>query len=184
MIKYVKVMFHTTSSANPNIEYKVDEVNISKEWNPSAVKGKDYGGFNYTREDCIIRWLHRGDTIYDVEVPKDAENIQIEGATTLYRTNKIVIRNPRKITDDLALYYYRISNIPEKTYYKTLAVVSIMNYKKTAYTILREKVSKDNIDEVLEEWNSFIFHGGEHDKNKVYPLVEEISKELLKIKEQ
>lgn len=180
MNKFVKVMYGTTSGANSNLKYKVNEVNISNDWNPKAEKGKDYGGFNYTSEDCIIRWLHRGDTIYDVEVPKDAENIKIEGATTLYRTNKIIIKNPRKVDDDLALYYYQISNIPEKSYYKTLAVVSIMNYRKTAYTILKDKVNKNNIKEVLEEWNNFIYHGGEHDKTKEYPLVNEIEIELKK----
>lgn len=59
----------------------------------------------------------------------------------------------------LALHFYNISKIPEKSYYKALGVVSIMNYKKTAYAIFRDKVNKNNIDEVLEEWNDFISHG-------------------------
>ena len=31
-----------------------------------------------------------------------------------------------------------------------------MNYKKTALAIFKDKVNKDNIDEVLENWNSFV----------------------------
>ena len=31
-----------------------------------------------------------------------------------------------------------------------------MNYRKTALEILKDKVNKKNIDEVLEEWNDFI----------------------------
>ena len=50
----------------------------------------------------------------------------------------------------MALHYYRISDIPEKSYYKALAVVSIMNYKKTAYAILEDKVNKNNITENLK----------------------------------
>lgn len=31
------------------------------------------GGFNFSTESKILRWLVRGDTIYDVELPEDAE---------------------------------------------------------------------------------------------------------------
>ncbi len=183
MSKYVKVMF---GNKGANFEYKIDDVNIATEWSPKADNGRDFGGFNYTTEDCILRWLHRGDTIYDVEVPNDAENIKLEGATTIYRANKIIVRNPRKIDDDLALHFYRISNIPEKSYYKALGAVAIMNYKKTALEILRDKVNKDNIDEVLEEWNDFISHGGKNDRkdcsetvNLIGELLEEVKSDLL-----
>ena len=180
MSKYVKVMFDTVSGADRNLEYKLNEVNIANNWNPTATKGRDFGGFNYTTEDSILSWLHRGDTIYDVEIPKDAENIKIYGATTIYRTNKIIIKNPRKVDDDLALYFYKMSNIPDKSYYKALGVASIMNYKNTALTILRDKVNKDNIDIVLEEWNDFINHGGKNDRsNETVNLIDEY---LIEIK--
>ena len=180
--KYVKVMFKTTSGANKDIKYKINEVNTCDNWNPNAKKGRDFGGFNYTTEDCIIRWLHWGDTIYDVEIPSDAKNIKLDGATTIYRTNKIIISNPRKIDDKLALHFYQISNIPEKSYYKALGVVSIMNYKKTAYAILKDKVNKNNIDIVLEEWNDFISHGNKSDRKDANNLVKEITKYLYEIK--
>ena len=182
MSKFVKVMFGTTSGAKSDFKYKIDEVNISNNWNPNAESGKDFGGFNYCSEECILRWLHRGDTIYDVEVPKDAENIKIEGATTIYRTNKIIIKNPRKVDDDLALHFYNISNIPEKSYYKALGGVAIMGYEKTARAILRDKVNESNIDEVLEEWNDFISHGNKNDRKNVNNLVKEIENYLYKLK--
>lgn len=181
--KYVKVMFDTTSGAS-DFEYKINEVNISNNCNPNASNGKDFGGFNYTIEDCIIRWLHRGDTLYDVEIPNDAENIKIDGATTIYRTNKIIISNPRKINDEIAFEFYKKSNIPEKSYYKALAVATIMNYKKTAYAILNDKVNKNNIDEVLEEWNDFISHGGKNDRKDVNNFVKEIENHLHSLKEK
>lgn len=180
--KYVKVMFGTTSGAKSDFKYKVNEVNISEHWNPTAEKGRDFGGFNYTTEDCILRWLHRGDTIYDVEIPDDAENIKLDGATTVYRANKIIINNPRKVDDDLALHFYKISKIPEKSYYKALGVVSIMNYKNTAYAILKDKVNKDNIDDVLEEWNDFISHGNKDDRKDTNDLVTEVERYLYEIK--
>lgn len=180
--KFVKVMFGTTSGAKSDFEYKINEVNVSDNWNPSAEKGRDFGGFNYTTEECILRWLHRGDTIYDVEIPDDAENIKIEGATTIFRTNKIIISNPRKIDDELALHYYKISNIPEKSYYKALGVVSIMNYKKTAYAIIKDKINKNNIDEALEEWSDFISHGDKNDRKDLNGLVKEVNDYLYEIK--
>ena len=182
MSKFVKVMFGTTSGAKSDFKYKIDEVNISSNWNPTAESGKDFGGFNYCSEECILRWLHRGDTIYDVELPKDAEIVKIEGATTIYRTNKIIIKNPRKVDDDLALHFYNISNIPEKSYYKALGVVAIMDYEKTARAILRDKVNESNIDEVLEEWNDFISHGNKNDRKNVNNLVKEIEDYLYKVK--
>lgn len=181
MSKYLKVMFGVKSGAS-DFEYKIDEVNIAKTWNPKAQKGRDFGGFNYTSEDCIIRWLHRGDTIYDVEIPEHAENIKIDGATTLYRTNKIVLRNPRKVYDDLALHFYKISNIPEKSYYKALGAVSVMNYKKTAIQILRDKVNENNIGEVIEEWNDFINYGGSHNRKNSNETVNMIDRMLNEIK--
>lgn len=177
MSKYVKVMF---GNKGANFEYKIGEVNVATVWNPKAENGRDFGGFNYASEECILRWLHRGDTLYDVEIPEDAENIKVESATTIYRTNKIILKNPRPVDDEMALHFYKISSIPEKSYYKVLGVVSIMNYKNTALAILKDKVNKDNIDIVLEEWNDFIDHGGKEDRGS--STVDMIEKELYKIK--
>lgn len=49
-----------------------------------------------------------------------------------------------------------------------------MNYKKTAHLIFKDKVNKDNINEVLEEWNDFISHGGKNDRKDLNGLVKEI----------
>lgn len=182
MEKYVKVMYGTTSGAKSDFKYKIDEVNVANNWNPNAGNGKDFGGFNYCCEDCILRWLHRGDTIYDVIVPEDAENIKLEGATTIYRTNKIIISNPRKVDDEMALHFYKISRIPEKSYYKALGAISIMNYRKTAFQILRDKVNKKNINLVLEEWNDFISHGNKNDRKDANDLVSQIETYLYEIK--
>lgn len=181
MNKYVRVMDGLKSNAGGS-EYKLNEINVSDSWNPEAHSGKEFGGFNFTTESCILRWLHRGSTIYDVEIPKDAETVKIEGATVLFRTNKIIVKNPRKVDDDLALHYYEISNIPEKSYYKALGAVAVMNYKKTALKILKDKVNKNNINEVLKEWNEFIDHDGKNDRKDSNETVKLIERMLLEIK--
>ena len=64
--KYLKVMFGNTSGADKNLKYKLNKVNVANNWNPTAKSGKDFGGFNYCAEDQVLRWLHRGDMVYDV----------------------------------------------------------------------------------------------------------------------
>ena len=177
--KYVKVMF---GNKGADFEYKIGEVNVATNWNPTASSGKEFGGFNYATEDCILRWLHRGDTIYDVVVPDDAENIKLEGATVIYRTNKIILTNPRKVTDDMALEFYKKSNIPERSYYKALGAVSLMNYKNTALAIFNDKINYETIDLALKEWNDFINNGGDGNRLDSNETVELISKKLNEFK--
>lgn len=177
--KYVKVMFENKGAV---FKYKIGEVNVATNWNPTASSGKEFGGFNYATEDCILRWLHRGDTIYDVVVPDDAENIKLEGATVIYRTNKIILTNPRKVTDDMALEFYKKSNIPEKSYYKALGAVSLMNYKNTALAIFNDKINYETIDLALEEWDDFINNGGDGNRLDSNETVELISKKLNEFK--
>lgn len=175
MNKYVKVMF---GNRGVDFLYKIGEVNISSKWDPTAKSGKDFGGFNYATEDTIIRWLHRGDTIYDVIIPDDAISIEVTSATKIYRTNKIILENPRKVTDEMALEFYRKSNIPEVAYYRALGAVTVMGYRKTALAILKDKVNMDNIDAVMEDFSSFIWHDGKNDREDKSALVSEIKDKL------
>lgn len=87
------------------------------------------------------------------------------------------------VTDEIALNLYKIFNIPEKSYYKVLGAVSLMNYKNTALVILKDKISKENIDEVLEEWNDFMYHGGDGTRIDSNETVELIDCLLNKIKQ-
>lgn len=178
-MKYLKVMFDNKGA---NYEYKIDEVNVANVWNPNAKSGKEFGGFNFSVPDKIVRWLHRGDTLYDVIIPDDAEVIDVvESATPhgVFRTNKIILTNPRKMTDDMALEFYKISTIPEVAYYRTLPVVTVMGYKKTANQILKDKINKNNIDEVLEEWIEFM---GKNNRRNANKLVDDIENKLYEIK--
>lgn len=182
MNKYLKVMFGTKGA---NYEYKIDEVNVANVWNPKAKSGKDFGGFNFSTEEKILRWLHRGNTLYDVILPEDTEVIDcVESATPhgVFRSNKIIITNPRKVTDEMALYFYEKSTIPEIAYYKALGAVSLMNYKKTALQIFSDKINEKNIDKVLEEWNDFMNNGGDGNRLDSNETVVLISKKLNDLK--
>lgn len=179
MTKFVKVMF---GNKGANYEYKINEVNIANNWNPKASSGREFGGFNYATEDCIVRWLHRGDIIYDVEIPEDAEVVKIEGATTIYRTNKIIVKNPKKVTDSLAYEFYKKAQINDMAYPKTLCAVTLMGYEQTANTILKDKVNTGNVNIYLDEWHDFFTNGGDGKRNSTAPLIIDIHSKLLEIK--
>ena len=79
------------------------------------------GGFNFSTEDKILRWLVRGDTIYDVEIPGDADIVDCINESAphgVFRSNKIIIKNPRKVDDEYAMELYLKSDLPEKSYFK------------------------------------------------------------------
>lgn len=155
MAKYLKVMF---GNKGVHFEYKINEANIANAWNPNTFDPKEMGGFNFSTEDKILRWLVRGDTIYDVVIPDDAEIIDCPSESAprgVFRSNKIILINPKKVTDDLAMEFYLKSNLPEKSYYKSLAGCAIKSYRNTSLKIIRDKVNKDNIDLVLNEIDDF-----------------------------
>ncbi len=187
MCKYLKVMFGVSSGANSDLEYKIDEVNIANNWNPSSQDPKEMGGFNFSTEDKILRWLIRGDTLYDVEIPIDAEVIDCPSTSAphgVFRTNKIILHNPRKVTDEIALDLYRKSRLPEVSYYKSLAGCAIRGYRNTCLEIIKDKVNKDNIDLVLSEIDDFVSPFKNDDTSKeellVFDEVMEILKEIKK----
>lgn len=157
--KYVKVMFGDMSAAKNGFKYVVDEINVAEEWNPNGINAKEMGGFNFSTEDKIIRWLVRGDTIYDVVIPEDAEVVELKGLDVppgIFRSNKIIITNPRTIDDNYATELYKKSDSPEEEYYKAIAGCAARGYINTAKLIIKEKINKDNIDKALLEFNAFI----------------------------
>lgn len=154
--RFLKVMF---GNKGVNYEYKIDEVNIADTWNPKTYEPKEMGGFNFSAENKILRWLVRGDTVYDVIVPDDAEVIDCPSESAphgVFRSNKIILTNPRPVTDDLAMDFYLKSELPEKSYYKSLAGVAIRGYRNTSLRIIQDKVNKNNIDLVLSEIDDFV----------------------------
>lgn len=155
--KYLKVMFGNKSGAN-GFEYKIGKVNIAEYWNPNGSDAKSMGGFNFSTEDKIIIWLVRGDTIYDVIIPKDSEVVECSSESTphgVFRTNKIIIANPRIVTDELAMELYRKSNLPEKSYFKAMAGCCVRGHINTAKQIFKDKINKRNIDLVISEFEDF-----------------------------
>lgn len=162
-----------TKSHAGGFEYKINEVNETDNWNPKANNPEDFGGFNFSTEDKILRWLLRGDTIYDVEIPKDAEVVECENKNTphgVFRSNKIILKNPRKLNDNLVMDLYLKSDLPDNTYFQCLTFLSLRDYDEVCKKIIEDKVNEDNVNQAIETFATF-FKLKEEEKNKCYKNV-------------
>ena len=158
MGKYIRLVDGTKSNA-ADFEFKINEVNTSKIWNPNTYDPKEMGGFNFSTEEKILRWIHRGDTVYDVEIPPSAEVIDCPSINCphgIFRTNKIIITNPKKLTEEMAMDYYKKSELPENTYFQCIVVMLYKNYINVAKKIIEDKVNKENIENCIKEFERMI----------------------------
>ena len=180
MSKYVRVMDGTKSNAG-GFEYKLDKVNIAKFWNPKTLEPDKMGGFNFETEDKILRWLHRGDTIYDVDIPNDAEVILCDESKGIYRSNKIIVSNPKKITDDLVMDLYKKTTLSNKILADCLVTLILKDRIKISKYIINDRVNKNNVDEFYTEFMNYSSKNNfENDELKA--KYKELEDMLLKIK--
>ena len=175
MNKYVKVMDGLKSNAG-GFEYKLGEINISEKWNPDKSDPGEMGGFNFSSTDKILRWLHRGDTIYDVIVPRDAELVNVDKEKGIYRANKIIVTNPRKITDDMVIELYKKTTLSNKIIAQCLLTLIWKNRLEISKYIIKDRVNLDNVNEILEE---FVSYAG--DDNLAFESTQEIYNILKEI---
>lgn len=157
MMKYLRIIKGNKSHAS-GFEFQFDKVNIAPIWNPNENTPEKQGGFNITNEESAIRWMIRGDTLCDVEIPADAEIIQSESESTpggVFRVNKIILRNPRPITEQLAIELYKKSNLPEPTYFKILTIAGCKQFERLQDLIIAEKINQSNIDEAIKTYTEY-----------------------------
>lgn len=170
-LKFIKVMFGNSSRAGDGFEYKIDEINETDNWHPETKDAKEIGGFNFSVEEKILRWLVRGDTLYDVTLPNEAEVYDCESPSAphgVFRSNKIIISNPRPVTDEMAMNFYNKSILPEKSFFKAMAGCSIRGYINTAIQIFKDKVNKDNFELAFNEFKDFIIPNGKDTFSEEY----------------
>ncbi len=186
MKKYVKVMFGLKSGAD-GFDYKENEVNVANNWNSKENHPSKIGGFNFSTKDKILRYLVRGDIIYDVILPEDAEVVDWPNEQCphgIFLTNKIIINNPRQVNDDLAMELYKKSDLPEKSYFKSFAGCAIRGNVNTAKQIIIDKVNVNNIDTAIEEFEDFTRPSHYWDKQSDEKAITEIKTILENIKNQ
>lgn len=165
MSKYIRLMDGNKSNAG-GFEIKLGVINTTDKWDPTTSDPAMMGGFNFSTEEKILRWIHRGDTLYDVTLPDEAEVIDCPSDNCphgVFRTNKIILTNPRKVTEDMVLDFYRKSELPEKTYYQCLVVLLYRNCVNVAKYIIKDRINKNNIDDCIKEFERMITD--KHDGN-------------------
>lgn len=85
------------------------------------------------------------------------------------------------MTDELAMEFYLKSDLPEKSYYKSLVGCAVRGYRNTSLRIIKDKINKDNIDMVLNEIDDFTKpYSNENSHNN--EVLDEVMKLLYKIK--
>lgn len=188
MKKYVRVMDGLRSNASGE-EFKLDEVIEAKLWNPKEIEPDKMGGFNFGTEDKILRFIFRGDTIYDVIIPKDAEVIEVDKYKGIYRANKIIVTNPRTITEDMVIEIYKNSNLPINRYFQCIYCLLFRKYINASKYIINDIVNKDNINEAIKEFEEFAARSngnttGIFDYNKLFPEAKEIYNILINIRDK
>ncbi len=188
MKKYVRVMDGLRSNASGE-EFKLDEVIEAKLWNPKEIEPDKMGGFNFGTEDKILRFIFRGDTIYDVIIPKDAEVIEVDKDKGIYRANKIIVTNPRTITEDMVIEIYKNSNLPINRYFQCIYCLLFRKYINASKYIINDIVNKDNINEAIKEFEEFAARSngnntGIFDYNKLFPEAKEIYNILINIRDK
>ena len=154
MKKFVRVMDGVKSNAG-DFEYKLDEINISNNWNPTTFDPAIMGGFNFGSKDKILRWLHRGDTIYDVIVPEDAEIILCDKEKGIWRANKIIVTNPQIITNEMAIKLYKKTTLTNKILAQCLQTLLWKNRIEVSKFIINDRVNKENVEEFIFEFENY-----------------------------
>lgn len=179
MNKYVRVMDGLKSNAS-GFEYKLDEINMADIWNPNELEPEKMGGFNFGTEDKILRWLHRGDTIYDVIIPDDAEVILCDEEKGIYRANKIIVTNPRMITDELVLDLYNKTTLSDRIIAQCLVTLLWKQRKEISKYIIKDRVNLNNVSEFMDE---FVKYAGKDNLSsesgqEIYGILKEIDNSL------
>ena len=130
--------------------YEVGDILISKEVEPEKM-----GGFNFGTEDKILRWLHRGDTIYDVIIPEDAEVVLCDAEKGIWRANKIIVTNPQIITDEMVIDLYKKTTLSNKIIAQCLQTLLWKNRIEVSKYIVNDRVNKENVDEFINEFKNY-----------------------------
>ncbi len=130
-----------------------------------------------------MRWLHRGDTIYDVIISKDAEIFLCNEEKGVWRANKIIVTNPRKITDEMVIELYKKTTLSNKVIAQCLETLLWKNRIEISKYIINDRVNKENIDEFINEFEIYVKKSKKFsydelgkDSKVIYDMLKEIKK--------
>lgn len=180
VMKYLKWAFGTNVGHRKNEKFEIGKVITRDMWDPDNSDWDKRGGFNFTNEECALRWVSRGDTLYEVEVPSDAKIIEVKNDKTprgIFVANKIILKNPKPVSEKLLLDFYNKSKLPLSTYFECIRILAYRGYYDLSLKIIKDKVDMSNIDFSIEKFSKSLRKEHNADYacyNKVKEVLEEI----------
>ncbi len=179
-MKYLKWVFNDNIGHRDNQKFEIGKAITCDTWDPNNNDWDKRGGFHFTNEECALRWMSRGDTLYEVEIPQDGEVLEVKNDKTpggIIVANKIILKNPIPISEELLMNFYKKSKLPLTTYFECIGLLSSRGYYDIALTLIKDKVNIDNIDLALKEFNHSIKPWHEVDYT-CYKRVKEVLEEI------
>lgn len=179
-MKYLKWAFKDNIGHKDNQKFEIGKIITCDIWDPNNDDWDKRGGLNFTNEECALRWMSRGDTLYEVEIPSDGEILEVINDKTpggIIVANKIILKNPIPISEELLVNFYKKSVLPLSTYFECIGLLASRGYYDIALMIIKDKVNMDNIDLALDKFNNSLkpWHEVDYDcYNKVKVILEEI----------
>ena len=153
--KYYRVI-QTIKEYSDGRRFPLNEVVVAdNKVNLNATDNTKMGGFCISSYEYIFRWLIRGDTLCEVKIPEDTKIYKTVSKNGIYIADKIILTNPKKIDDDFAMNLYKVSTLPEISYFKAMTACSICGYINTAIQVCNDKVNKENVDIAIRELEDF-----------------------------
>lgn len=153
--KYYRVI-QTIKEYSDARRFPLNEIVVAdNKVNLNATDRTKMGGFCISSYEYIFRWLIRGDTLCEVKIPKDTKIYKTVSDNGIYIADKIILTNPKKIDDDFAMNLYKVSTLPELSYFKAMTACSICGYINTAIQVCNDKVNKENVDIAIKELEDF-----------------------------
>lgn len=153
--KYYRVI-RTNREYSDGRKFPINEVVIAdSKVDLGATDKTKLGGFYISTYEYIFRWLIRGDTLCEVEIPKDTKIYKTVSENGIYIAEKMILSNPQKIDDNYAFELYLNSKLTEKSYFQAMTACAICGYINTALKVCTDKVNKTNVDIAIMEFEKF-----------------------------
>lgn len=153
--KYYKIV-QINKEYKDGKKFPIDELVIAdKKIDLSATELINIGGFCISTYEYVFRWLIRGDTLCEVIIPDDSKIYKTVNDSGAYVTERMILTNPRKIDDNLAMELYQNSNLTENAYFRAMTACAIQGYTNTALKVCDDKVDKNNVDVAIKEFEGF-----------------------------
>ncbi len=153
--KYYRVI-QTIKEYSDGRRFPLNEIVVAEnKVDLNATDRTKMGGFCISSYEYIFRWLIRGDTLCEVKIPEDTKIYKTVSDNGIYIADKIILTNPKKIDDDFATDLYKVSTLPELSYFKARTACSICGYINTAIQVCNDKVNKENVDIAIKELEDF-----------------------------